>query len=166
MEKSTQDDPYSFYILESINPAGKRFWKLECRLDEFSKSLSQNIKTFSIDLFRKIYFDIFHDNIYRSNYTQTTPITNEDSAQLLQNIIFVSKQKTFCNSIRELVVEKCTIKPTELDKFNLTSDDKSIKRSFSQENDDPKEIEHSIKRLFDNINSDDIQLIIQSNTSL
>lgn len=166
MEKSTQDDPYSFYILESINPAGKRFWKLECRLDEFSKSLSQNIKTLCIDLFRKIYFDIFHDNIYRPNYTQTSPITSEDCAQLLQNIIFVSKQKSFCNSLRDLVLENCTIKPTELDKFNLTSDDKSLKRSFSQENDDPKEIEYTIKRLFDNINSDDIHLIIQSNTSL
>jgi hypothetical protein len=165
MEKSTQEDPYSFYTLESINPAGKRFWKLECRLDEFSKSLSQNIKTYCIDLFRKIYFDTFHDNLYRPNYPDTCPCTSEDCAQLLQNIIFVSRQKSLCNSLRELIVENCTIKPTELDKFNLTSDDKSIKRSFTLENDDPQEIELSIKRLFDNIDKNNIEHIITLNSS-
>jgi hypothetical protein len=160
VEKSTKEDPYSFYILESIGPESKRNWKLECRLDEFSKSLSQDMKTYCINLFRKIYFSIFNDNLYREDYTEKVPITSQDCAQLLENIIILSKQKSFCNTLRTLIIENCTIKPTKLDKFNFTADDKIIKRSFAQEIDDPEEIYSSIKRLFDGIDKEDIEKII------
>jgi hypothetical protein len=160
LEKSTRDDPYSFYSLESIDTKGQRNWKLQCRLDDFSKSLSGDLKTFCVDLFRKIYFDIFHDNLYRENYTEKFPITTQDCAQLLENIILLSKQKSFCNTLRELILEKCTIKPSKLDKFNFTGDDKLIKRTFAQENDDPEELISTVKRLFDNISKDQIDKVL------
>lgn len=160
LEKSTKDDPYSFYILESIDTKGQRNWKLQCRLDEFSKSLSGDLKTFCIDLFRKIYFDIFHDNLYRENYTEKFTITTQDCAQLLENITLLSKQKTFCNTLRDIIVEKCTIKPSQLDKFNFTCDDKLIKRTFAQENDDPEELSSTLKRLFDNISKEQIESLL------
>lgn len=162
LDKSTRDDPYSFYSLESIDTKGQRNWKLQCRLDEFSKSLSGDLKTFCVDLFRKIYFDIFHDNLYRENYTEKFSITTQDCAQLLENIILLSKQKTFCNTLRELILEKCTIKPSKLDKFNFTGDDKVIKRTFAQENDDPEELTSTIKRLFDNISKEQIDKLLSA----
>jgi hypothetical protein len=160
VEKSSKEDPYSFYILENVLSDGKRNWKLECRLDEFSKSLSHDLKSYCIDLFRKIYFNIFNDNIFRENYTSKAPINEQDCIQILENIIILSNQKTFCNMLRKLIVENCTIKPSVLDKFNFTADDKIIKRTFAQEQDEPEEVESSIKRIFDCINKNDIQNVI------
>jgi hypothetical protein len=162
VEKSTKEDPYSFYILESIGSDGKRCWKLECRLDEFSKSVTQDLKTYCINLFRKIYFSIFDDNLYREDYTEKAQIAGQDCIQLLENIIFLSKQKSFCNTVRNLIVKNCTIQPSKLDKFNFTADDKVIKRSFAQENDDPADIQDSIKRIFDNIDKEDIDKVVSN----
>ena len=162
LEKSTRDDPFSFYSLENIDAKSQRNWKLQCRLDEFSKSLSGDLKTFCIELFRKIYFDIFHDNLFRPDYTEKFPITTQDCAQLLENIVLLSKQKSFCNTIRELILEKCTIKPSKLDKFNFTGDDKVIKRTFAQENDDPEELTSTLKRLFDNISKEQIETLLST----
>jgi hypothetical protein len=162
LEKSTKEDPYSFYSLESITDDGKRNWKLQCRLDEFSKIISQDIKSYCIDIFRKIYFDIFHNNIYRDNYSDSFPITSQDCAQLLENIIFLSKQKSLCIHLRNIIIEKCTLKPSTNDKFDFKADDKVIKRTFALDKDEPKEIEDSIKRLFDSIKSDQIEKIISN----
>ena len=42
MPKNTEDDPYSFYILDKISKE-KRYWKMDCRLEDLSGNLSFNI---------------------------------------------------------------------------------------------------------------------------
>jgi hypothetical protein len=151
LEKSSSEDPYSFYILEKIETDGKRCWKMECRLDDFSKQLSEQIKNYSISMFRKIYFDMFNDNIYREDYTTKSPAAHQDCEQLLLNILTLSRPKTFCDTIRKIILKYSTIPPTKIDKFNFTRDDPIAKRNFFQEKDDNKELTAIIQRLFDNI---------------
>ena len=73
-----EDDPYTFYTLEKIDSDGKRCWKMECRLYELCKVLSRNIREYCTTLFRKIYLDIYSDNVYREDYINTCPITDQD----------------------------------------------------------------------------------------
>jgi hypothetical protein len=159
LEKSNREDPYSFYSLEKIDPDGKRCWKMECRLEEFSRFISEQIKNYCILLFRKIYFDIFSDNIYREDYAEKTPVTQQDCEQLLINIIQLSKNKTFCNTLRSIVCKYCTIQPSVLDKFNFTRDDPIVKKSFSQEENTSDSLTVVMKRLFDEISTEDAESI-------
>lgn len=159
LNKSKADDPHSFYTLEKVESNGIRCWKLECRLDDFSKNLAMHMKTYCIELFRKIYLDTFHDNHYREDYQSKAPIAQQDCEQLLMNILALSKSKTFCDLLRHLIVKHCTIKPTELDKFNLTTDDNLHKRQFARENDADEDLTATVKRLFDEISNEDAQQV-------
>jgi len=161
LEKSTEEDRYSFYSLEKIDPDGKRCWKMECRLDELSKFISQQIRTYCIVLFRKIYCDIFSDNIHREDYTEKAPAAQQDCEQLLINIIGLSKPKYFCNILRSIVAKYSTIQPSKIDKFNFTRDDSIIKKSFMQEEDDEKTLTSVIQRLFDDISTEEAEKIWQ-----
>ena len=132
-EKSDKEnDPYSFYILEKVED-GKRFWKMECRLEELSRILGEQIRNYCIGIFRKIYFDVFSDNVYRENYMEKSYATKTDCEQLLYNIVFLSNGKHFCNFLRKTIVKNNTIKPEILDKFNIISDDILVKKNFINE---------------------------------
>lgn len=162
LDKSTSDDPYSFYTLENIKTDGKRCWKMECRLDEFSKQFSEQIKQYCITIFRRIYFDMFNDNFYREGYINKSPAAYQDCEQLLLNILILSKPRMFCDILRRLIVKHSCIQPSTIDKFNFTRDDPIIKRNFPQEKDDNKELTGVIQRLFDNISVEDAEKIWQS----
>jgi len=162
--KSTTDDPFSFYMLESIDSDGKRRWKMEIRLDDFSKALAQNILNYCVPLFRKIYLDIFNDNIYREDYREKAIIANEDCEQLLYNIFALGKPVTFCNSIRDIIVKSCTHSPTQIDKFNLTADDRAHKRQFKQETDTPELLTQIVQRLFDQITDEEVTKFLEAYT--
>lgn len=156
-EKSDEKDPYSFYVLEKVSD-GKRFWKMECRLDELSRTLGEQIRNYCIGMFRKIYFDVFSDNVYRENYTEKSCATKTDCEQLIDNIIFLSRGKYFCNYLRKIISKYNVIKPGSLDKFNIMSDDILIKKNFI--NDIDNKDEHLIlKRLFDDITDDNCEKI-------
>jgi hypothetical protein len=158
LEKSSKNDPYSFYSLEKIED-GKRYWKMECRLEDISKNISERLKNFCIIMFRKIYFDIYGDNVYRSDYVDKFPATRQDCEQLLINILFLSGFKKFCNTLRILICKYSTIKPCKLDKFNFTKDDTINKKNFSLEKDDSKEFTDVVQRLFDGISSENAESI-------
>ena len=80
LKQSNDADPYSFYILENINK-DKRYWKIDCRLEEFSNAFIMNVRYYLIQLFRKIYYDVFHDNIFRVDYKNKNSITEFDCEQ-------------------------------------------------------------------------------------
>lgn len=152
LKQSTDKDPYSFYVLESINKE-KRYWKMDCRLEDLSNNFIYNIKPYLIKLFRKIYFDVFHDNLYRKDYKTTNVITEYDCEQLLQNIYTMGSQRKFCCFLRNIVKQKATYIPTEKDKFNIYGDDNLQKKRFSKINE--KEISDDMiqltRLLFDGI---------------
>ncbi len=159
-EKTNTEDPYSFYYLEKINSDGKRFWKMDCRLEEISKNISFALKTYCVNLFRKIYFDIFQDNLYRRDYTEKAIIAREDLEQLLQNILKLVRKKEFCLGLQDMIISNCTISPTILDKFNLMSDDKVSKKNFSTETDKKEDSEDVLRHLFDKLSKDDLDFLI------
>jgi hypothetical protein len=155
IKNSLENDPYSFYILEDIQIKNneKRYWKMDCRLEEFSNSFISNIKPYLIQLFRKLYYDVFNDNEYRKDYKKTNTITEYDCEQLLQNIYILSYPKDLCLLIRNIVKDKCTYYPSENDRFNLHGDDIVQKKRLSIK--DNIDIVEVIKLLFDNISAED-----------
>jgi len=159
-KKIKPDDAYRFYVLETLKPKGQRCWKMECRLFEFSKIVSQQIKSYCITLFRKIYFGIFNDNIYREDYKDKALITQQDCEQLLINMITLSKPKKFCNVLRSLIFKHCAIHPSSKDVFNFQADDKMNRKDFLKEEDTEEEACNSIKMLFDDLSDDNAKKIL------
>ena len=127
---------------------------MDCRLEDFSNNIINNIRPYLIKEFRQIYYDIFHDNEFRENYISTNSVTEIDCEQLLQNIYTISNMKDFCLLLRNIVKNNSTYIPTENDKFDFHGDDNIQKKRFTntKENSDVVDI---IKLLFDNISSQD-----------
>ena len=155
LDKSSEQDPFSFYILESVNKDNKIFWKMDCRLEDFSNTFIDNILPYLINLFRKLYFDVFRDNEYRKDYKSKNILTECDCEQLLENIYKLANQKDFCNFLRNLIKNKATYFPTENDKCNLLGDDNMQKKRFASNKETSDNIINIIKRLFDGISSED-----------
>jgi len=152
LKQSSDNDPYSFYTLDSINKE-KRCWKMDCRLEEFSNNFIYCIRPYLINCFRDMYYDTFHDNQYRKNYNETNYTTKTDCEQLLQNIYFIIDPKSFCNYLRELVKEKSSYNPTENDKFDLYGDDVIQKKKFLTK--EKIDVTCIIKMMFDGITSEE-----------
>jgi hypothetical protein len=151
-------DPFSFYTLEDVNTVKKtekRYWKMDCRLEDFSNNFIDNIKPYLIELFRKLYFSAFNDNEFRKDYMTSSCLTEYDCEQLLQSIHILSKPKEFNNLLRNSIKKFCTYSPTLNDKFNLHGDDNVQKKRFSKLKDDAEMLVESVKMLFDNITSAD-----------
>ena len=162
LHKNTDDDPYSFYILDGLNKE-KRYWKQDCRLENLSTALTNGLKPYMISVFRKIYRDVFGDNDFRQNYSTVSQITEYDCEQLLQSIILLSQPKEFSLVLRNLVKRNGMIKPTENDKFNLTGDDALQRRRFQEKED--VDLADAIKLLFDGISSEDAVDFVRSRTT-
>lgn len=153
LAKNTEDDPYSFYTLDKVNKDNK-YWKMDCRLEDFIMNIISQVLPFLITTFRKIYKDIFNDNEFRPNYSSHSQITECDCEQLLLNILLLGQPKEFCNCMRRLVKRKAPYKPSEKnDKFNLQGDD-SLQRKRFQEKDDIDLVD-VVKQLFDGITAED-----------
>jgi hypothetical protein len=158
IKQSSETDPYCFYYLEDIvmqkNNFFKRYWKMDCRLEELSNSFINNIRPFLIQLFRKLYYDVFNDNEYRKGYKLSNPITEYDCEQVLQNIYTLSRPKEFCLSIRNIIKKNCTYYPSENDRFNLHGDD-TVQKKRLLDNKEVVDVVEIIQCLFDNISSED-----------
>ena len=160
--KSSIKDPYSFYTLEKIKE-DKRCWKMECRLEDFSIDFTDNVLPYCISLFRKIYKDVFEDNIYRPDYMTKSQILEFDCEQLVQNIILLAQPISLYKMFHELIISKSTFTSTESDKFNLYGDDKLQQKRFeSNTNDSDEDTCQIIKRLFDGISHDDAVNLLNS----
>ena len=168
-----KDDPYSYYVFTGYKAGTtNRLWNMDCRLANFSESFINNIRPNMIKLFRDIYKIVFSDNDFRSNYiNSTSELVTKDCEQLLSNILILSNPIEFRNLLRQIVEDKATYKPTDLDKFDLTSDDKALKRKLKKQKemfdiddmlrtpenytDDDFSIIDVIKQLFDGITTDE-----------
>lgn len=153
LDKSDKNDPYSFYTLEKVvNKV--RNWKLELRLEDISNDISNIVRNYCIFLFRKIYKDVFNDNVYRDKYKMHSQILQTDCTQLLANLSKLIFPSLFRNTVKRLVMENATIQPTaDFDKFYLTSDDITQKKRLKQEIETDKESIIIAEQLFDTISS-------------
>ena len=161
LPKNTDDDPYSFYVLDRLSKE-KRYWKMDCRLEDLSSNLIANILPYMISMFRKLYRDVFGDNDFRKDFNSKCQITECDCEQLLQNIITVGQPKDFYNIVRTIVKNKATYTPTENDKFNLYGDDSLQRKRFHDKED--IDLVDIIKQLFDDISSEEAVDFYRSRT--
>ena len=153
-------DPYSFYTLDHIKD--NRFWKMECRLEDFTLDFIDNVLPYCINLFRKIYKDVFADNIYRTDYMFKSQITEFDCEQLIQNIIFLAKPNLLFKTFQQIIIDNCTFTSTETDKFNLYGDDKLQQKRLSSFQNSDQDISKIFERLFDGITPEDSLKLLYS----
>ena len=147
------NDMFSFYYLEKMQK-DKKIWKQDCRLEKLTLDIQSELIPYCIGMYREIYFNVFHDNIYRENMNIHSPQIEADAEQILYNIIFISNFKFFNNYLRKLVSENYSYEKTDKDIFNLLKDDKLQKQGF-QSLIKEQNVLKNIKLLYDNI-SDDI----------
>jgi hypothetical protein len=153
ISKSNDNDPFSFFHLKKIDNK-KRYWNMDCRLEDFSNKFIDNIRPYLIDMFRKMYFDVFCDNDYRHNFLQKVSKIELDLRQIIQNICLLCNPKKFNKFMRKIVKDKATYKVTANDIKNFSTDDSSQRRRFENEKEtiDPVEI---MKLMFDNMSSEE-----------
>jgi hypothetical protein len=160
--KSTPEDPYTFYILKKVDKA--RLWVMDCRLETFTLCLISNLLPYCKDLFRKIYKDVFEDNVHRENYTLKLNETKDECEQLLHNIITLAKPMEMCKIVQKIIMKECEITPSEIDKFDFYGDDKIQQKKFQKhfsENIKENPIDVIIS-LFDTITEEDAYKIVNS----
>lgn len=161
LKKSTIKDPYSFYSLLSFS-GQKRNWKMESRMEDITNDFIDSTLNYCIDLFRKLYYTVFNDNVFRNDYMTKSQVTEFDCEQLLQTIILLAQPMKVAEIFKEILIENCSFTPTELDSFNLRADDKMQQKRLAKTKDSDEDIIKVIKRLFDEIQNDDALSLIET----
>jgi len=137
--------PWSFYVLKSINSDGSRLWVLDYKIKTFSKIFIKFVTQYLIEIFRTFYRDFFDTNDYIPNFYHQTITTHFDVfLNIIKNIVFISNHSLFNEFLKDVIIQKSCIIPTEYDFFNhlIYYDEKD-----DDEKDDNCKI--NIKSLFD-----------------
>lgn len=154
------DDPFRFYYLCKESKS-KKYWEMDCRLDGFVSIFIKNVSNYLIQLFRTIYNDVFHDNVYRKDYKKSALIFDTDCEQLLQNLCTLCNYKDTSRLLRNVFKTNCTHEETSLDLFALKSDDKLLKKELEKRE---KEVDYNlVEMLFDNITEDEVHEVYMKN---
>lgn len=149
---------FAFYYLENISK-NKRKWIMDCRLDDIINEVHDKALSYCISMFRKIYQKIFYDNQYRSDFLEISQVMELEGIQLLKNIIYLNDYLQFVKDFQNIVKNCNKYNPTEIDDFNLFTDDPLFKIEDKTIN-----VEDQFKNIFDNITkkeSTDLYSLIQ-----
>ena len=149
-------DSYSFYYLKKIDETGKHYWYMDCRLEELTTIFIDNLLPYLIKIFRNMYHDVFHDNIYRKNFTQFNIFLEYDANQLLENICTLANYCRTCDILRKIIYNKCHYIQTANDNFNIISDDSLQKKAFDKKRNSLDYFE-TIRLIFDDICDEEIE---------
>lgn len=152
---SSDADPYSYYYLDKID-GEKRCWKMDCRLEEITSDMCTQLLPYCVDLYRKLYRDMFRDSNYRSDCEDVYSLAGNELEQLAENIIILHNQDKCRNILRDIVKERAQLAPTDNDKINIRTDDTNQKNRFIEYRDEYN-YQDVPKLLFPNINKDDLQ---------
>ena len=152
------ENNFAFYYLESVSK-NKRKWIMDCRLDDIINEVHDKALSYCISMFRKIYQKIFYDNQYRSDFIEVSQVMELEGIQLLKNIIYLNDYLQFIKDFQNIVKNCNKYNPTEVDEFNLFTDDPLLKIE-----DKTIKVEDQFKNIFDNITkkeSTDLYSLIQ-----
>ena len=163
-KKSTDEVPYSFYILESISKNGLKIWNMDCRMDNLASQIMLHLTPYFISVFKKIYLDLFHDNTYRKNFKNN--VMEFELEQILQNLCVLSVKKKMCITLMKIVKNNSTYTSTQKDKFNITSDDMFHRKKFLSEYDFREDLRSLFKNLFDEIEGDALADLVERYISI
>lgn len=156
--RSKLEDPYSFYYIDKIDN-DKIFWTMDCRLHNISNEIREHTLEYCTDLFRTIYYRIYHDNIFRDNFDVEQDILQYEGIQLLKNIYKLCCSYNFTIICQQLFIDCLNDTNPDEDnfKFNLKSDDtqqKSVYKELKTDYDINKCFKESISVLFDDFNDE------------
>jgi hypothetical protein len=151
---SKENEKFSFYYLDNIDKKSRQ-WKIDCRLEEFTTDLIDNVLDYCCDMFRKYYAKIYGDNDYRENYWERHEFLIYDQQQLLQNILLLLNKCKLMKMLQNLISEEACYIPSENDTFNLRSDDKLQQKRLSEEGkiDCKNNIIYHLHKLFDDLDN-------------
>jgi len=109
----------SFYVLSSINSDGSRLWVLDYKIKTFSMIFIKSVTQYLIKIFRTFYKECFDTNDYIPNFYHQTATTHFDVfLNIIKNIVFVSNHSLFNEFLKDVIIQKSCIIPTEYDFFN------------------------------------------------
>ena len=149
---------FAFYYLERFSK-NKRKWIMDCRLDDIANEIRDKALNYCIYMFRKIYQKIFYDNQYRSDFIDVSQVMELEGIQLLKNIVYLNDYLQFVKDFQNIIKSCNQYNPTELDDFNLFTDDPLLKIE-----DKTVKIDEQFKNIFDNMTkkqSSDLYYFIQ-----
>ena len=153
-------DPFRFYYLEKETKT-KKYWEMDCRLDGLVSLFIKHVSQYLVQLFRTIYHDVFHDNLFRKDFQKSAIIFDNDCEQLLQNICLMTTYKDVSLLMINTIKSNCSYKETENDVFRLKSDDKFLKKELENRE---KEVDlNLLVMLFDNIDESDVHDLFGKN---
>lgn len=153
-------DPFRFYYLEKETKT-KKYWEMDCRLDGLVSLFIKHVSQYLVQLFRTIYHDVFHDNLFRKDFQKNAIIFDNDCEQLLQNLCLLTTYKDISLLMINTIKSNCSYKETENDVFRLKSDDKFLKKELENRE---KEVDlNLVVMLFDNIDESDVHDLFGKN---
>jgi len=163
-KKQFSSDPYTFYQLAFIECDGTRQWRLDNRLVNTTNMFIENMLPHCVVTFKNLYFDIFHDNVYRVNYEEKSSIAQVECKQLMKTILILLHSKEVRKIFMSIVIKNSTIDaPTMKDRLDMTSDDKLfVQDLLQQENVDANQVESTFNQMFDTISRVDIENIMKT----
>ena len=156
--------PYRFYYFHQIRK-NKQLWRMDCRLENFTDIIIDNLLDYMAKLFRKNYYDVFGDNNYREVKAlreSSYQIIHLDCIQLMCNIAELVNRPNTQKFLQDLIIETATVeKPPEY-KFNLLSDDRMFFEKFKDRLGCDITIDqvNAMKLLFDDSENYDMKMIL------
>jgi hypothetical protein len=148
-----------FGVVNTHIQDGIVYWNMDCRLEETCNRISSVILPYMIDLFVKIYTDVYGTTEYRSDF-DTQKILANDGEQLLQNIFLMAQPNKFRTYVHQIIMSSNTYIPTQNDRFNLFRDDKIQGKRLRGTQIDEDELHLVIKQIFVNISQCDISELL------
>ena len=160
LPKSKEEDPFGFYYLESTHEIGvgdyKKYWKMDCRCEELAYETRDKLLTYTIKLYRDLYYLINHDNVYRENIVKYSQIYEYEFDQILSNLAYLCDHYTFCKMLQGVIIKNSdyTNFITENDLFNLYGDDLCQKKTFQKLNENNENYNMNLRKITQNLYDD------------
>lgn len=156
LPSSKETDRYSYYTLDRISD-GKRMWMQDTRLENTVLDIISQVLPYLVQLFRRIYFDVFSDNRYRPESMWTMhQITECDCTQIAHNIFTLARPNHVSTIARDLIATHATRRPTHNDVFNMIVDDTLQRERMLNDSDGDGDPSLYARRMFDDITSEEM----------
>lgn len=156
--KSFNDEGYAFYTLQK-SEKNKRFWKMDCRLENLTIDLAEYISEYCINLFRTFYKAAMDTNMYIPEYQTRCCITEYECEELFQNIIIATDFFKLNSVLRNEVKSYCSFTSDANDKFDLKNEDKEQIENFKKYKLTDETIHEILNRMFDSLDEDHLRTL-------
>uniref|UniRef100_A0A6C0KTW4 Uncharacterized protein n=1 Tax=viral metagenome TaxID=1070528 RepID=A0A6C0KTW4_9ZZZZ len=156
--KTSGDEGYAFYTLLKTEK-NKRFWKMDCRLENLTIDLAEYITEYCINLFRTFYKAAMDTNVYIPEYQTRCCITEYECEELFQNIIIATDFFKLNSVLRNEVKNYCLFTSDSNDKFDLKNEDKEQVENFKKYKLTDEIIHETLNRMFDSLDDEHIRFL-------